>query len=100
VRTTPPTTGDGVASTQASLRKRVTDQIVTGALPREPARAVVASYGNGSPCDICGQATAESSVAYAMRLGSGNDARSAYVHSLCFELWDEVRKLPAADVAT
>lgn len=81
-----------MTETLATLRRRVVDQLVTGALPREPGRAIVATYGDGSVCDICGEVTPRSSVAYAMRLGTGTSARSAYMHASCFELWEEVRK--------
>ena len=80
----------------AALRQSVLDQVLTGVLPREPARALVAAYGDGSCCTICGEPTPASGVTYSMRIGCGADARTAYVHCSCFDLWEEIRKLPLA----
>lgn len=86
--------------TDAALRTTVRTLLAAGRLPRDPARQMRATYGDGARCDVCAQPTESSSVAYTMRLGSGVEARSVVMHCTCFDVWEGERGVISSDEAT
>ncbi|HKZ72793.1 MAG TPA: hypothetical protein VJ011_01945 [Steroidobacteraceae bacterium] len=80
----------------AELRKLVREKLSSGLLPRDAARQVLARYGKGETCDVCGRPTPSSGVVYEMRLFHGMEARSGLMDLACFDAWQQERRIAQA----
>jgi hypothetical protein len=65
--------------------------LAEGQLPRHGPNQITAAYGDGRPCDICGEASHPSVVTYELRFGAAEQSRLVLAHFTCFDLWDRER---------
>jgi len=71
---------DGDDSVSRAVRRR----IASGALPAETPRRMWAGFGNGRPCDACGNAITLTAVEHEFDFADGRTVR---FHDACSETW-------------
>jgi hypothetical protein len=75
---------------QSALLDLVRGLIRAGQLPREGPTQVIAGYGDGDPCAVCGKAMQSSAVVYDARFGR-RTVQPLSMHFECFVGWDHAR---------
>jgi hypothetical protein len=73
----------------ATVRRLVRDKIADGRLPRTPAGAVSATYGNDEKCDACSTRVSDEEVLYKLSLAGFKQIR---FHATCFATWRDERR--------
>jgi len=70
-------------NTGRSLVNRILDKVVANDLPREQPVKTSSGYGQGNPCDACGEPILNAQVEYQIALGN----RLFRLHLGCYALW-------------
>ncbi len=72
-----------------ALRARVAELLASGRLPTVRPASVLASYGGGLSCDLCGVPIGTTQVQYEMQ-ADPMTGREIRLHWSCHQLWSDL----------
>jgi hypothetical protein len=79
---------------QESRSLLIQRKIDTGSLPRDSIQRIWGAYSNGDFCDACDEVIRGDEYVIEGISVDGHGKMGLQFHSLCFALWDELRREP------
>ncbi len=81
------------------VRLLIRKMLQSGRLPYEGASKVSGSPAAGEVCAACGNTIAAAQLVMEGMTNNGNGAQAIQFHVLCFQLWNDERRKPRAQIA-
>ncbi len=81
---------------ETELRALIRERLQSAVIPRAPADKTFGGFGDGKPCDCCGEDIAQDQFRFNVEFASGCRLTA---HRACLELWMDESLAPYQDAA-